>query len=171
MKKIFINLLSIVAATSILVGCTTVPTETQQARIESGVKVAAQVGTQIVLMEKPELKSGFVKASADLKVLAVSTNAIGIQDVLAVVQRLDVKELKSPRAALYITSGVLLINELGVPQTIPLEQSQSIRGVAKALSDGIDFALATLPVEPPAPKFTPIIVVPEPTNTVVVPAP
>lgn len=141
-----------------LTGCVTTPT--QQKRVETGLKVAAQIGGAIILTENPELRPGFLRAIEDLKVIESGTNTVSVHDVLAIIQRADIKELKSPQAALYVNSAILLLNEFGVPTEVPLEQSAQAKAYARALREGLEVAIEV--VQPDAEK----VIAPEPTPVV-----
>lgn len=148
MRKIITTLLlvSVLAVSPLYItGCVgpNQPRPTTQQRIETGLKIAGQIGTGIALTEHPEWRNGFEKAVQDLKIIE-SGDVVTIQHLLAIIQRLPVKELKSPNAILYIQSGILLLNEFGVPNELPLEQSANVKSAAKSLREGIEFGLLTV---------------------------
>jgi hypothetical protein len=147
MKKLLTSiLLSVVLVSGLFTtGCVTAPTVDKQKRIETEVQAITQVAMSVVLTENPKIRNGVIKAVDDLKVLENGTNNITINDVLLIVQRLDIKELKSSRGVLYISSGLLLLTSFNVPTALPLEQSNSIRGIAGALERGLTIALNSVP--------------------------
>jgi hypothetical protein len=132
MKK---QLCLVIIAAAVMLGCATTPTARQLGII----KICAYNGTYLAIIEKPEWKPAFVVAEKELRTLSASTNALDMAEVVAVVNRLPVKELKSPQARLFITNGALLLQELGGGE-IPAERVASTRQVAAALADGIKLA-------------------------------
>jgi hypothetical protein len=152
----------VVGASSMLVGCShfqksVVTTDangvvsTNQvvdlSRIAPAVKVAAFSGTSIALQEHPEWIKGFNEALGDLKLIEASPK-IDFTTVLAVVQRLPVKELKSPEAKLAITGGTMLLAEYSpeINQITALDKVQEIRPIVTALREGVEQGLATISV-------------------------
>jgi hypothetical protein len=127
-------------------GCATTMSQTTQQRVVIGVKLAASIGGSEILMEHPDWRQQFIEASQDLSYIENADGQVGISQVIAIVKRLPVKELHSPRAILYANTGVLLLNEVGVATELPLEQSKDVKAVAAALREGIEIALeATAP--------------------------
>ena len=126
-------------------GCATTMSQTTQQRVVIGVKLAASIGGAEILVEHPDWRVHFQRAADDLKIIEAG-DTVSISQVIAIVQRLPVKELHSPRAVLYANTGVLLLNEVGVATELPLEQSKDVKAVAAALREGIENALeATAP--------------------------
>jgi len=131
-------------ALQLFTGCASVQplSATTQARITTGLKLAASIGGTEILMEHPDWRQQFIEASQDLSYIENASGQVGIAQVIAIVQRLPIKELHSPRAVLYAQTGVLLLNEVGVETELPLEASRDVKAVAGALRVGIDMALA-----------------------------
>lgn len=145
--------LTLAVSSLTLTGCKTTPPN--QARVEQQIQILAQTAGTIILIEKPELRSGFSNAVETLNIIANGTNEVSMIEVLAVVQRLDIKELRSEKAILYIGTGLLLLTQYDVPTSIPLEQSNNVRGIARSLSKGLSSALqipyrATVSMPPPS---------------------
>lgn len=119
-------------------GCKAVPQE----RIESRVKLVTQIAAGEALIEKPQWRIGFEQAAADLQVLE-STDNVGIGNLIAIIERLPVKQLQSPRARLYIATGTsLILEESGVPTELSPATSDKVQGLARAIRQGIQNALA-----------------------------
>lgn len=116
-------------------GCSTLsPTDIQ--RISAATKVAAYVGTSTALRQHPEWKDAFAIASDNLKVLETA-DTLDVAQILAIIQRLPIKELKSDTAAIIITSATILITEFNV-STIPLERVKQLQPIVKSIRQGID---------------------------------
>lgn len=146
------KILNIILATFLLItplvltGCKT--TQPKQAQIEHQVQTLAQTAGAIILIENPNLRPGFSNAVDTLRLLELSTNNITITEVLAVIQRLNIKELRNEKAVLYINAGLLLLTSYSdVPTSVPLETSQNIRGIARSLRIGIQTALDAIPAK------------------------
>lgn len=112
------------------VGCTNI----------KGVRTAAYVGTSWALQEKPEWRPHFEKAHADLLILE-QAEVIGLPELLEIIQRLPVKELKSDEARIIIVGTVLLIEELGANPEVNQVTADNIRKVVKDLRSGMKRAL------------------------------
>jgi hypothetical protein len=116
------------------------------AKIASLVKVAAYVGTSEGLRVHPEWREGFT-AAADSLMLLETADTLDLADIMAIVDKLPVKQLKSEKAVLLITSGTILLQELG-GDILPLDASQ-LQPLAKALREGVQLGLGQTP--PPLP--------------------
>lgn len=119
-------------------GCSTL-SNNDLTRITSATKIAAYVGTSTALRQNPNWRASFIAASADLKVLETA-ETLDLAQILAIVQRLPVKELKGETAMIVITSATILITEFNV-STIPLERVEQLRPIVTALRQGIDLGL------------------------------
>lgn len=120
-------------------GCKSLPQD-QTARIAGLAKVASYVGTAEALRSHPEWLPGFQVARDELTVLEAA-EVIDYVTLIAIIQRLPVRELKGDRAILLITSATLLIQELGNP-AIPLDQVPQLRPIVSAIRQGIDLGLS-----------------------------
>lgn len=135
MKKIFASLLLCALALN-FPGCATAPQTT--ARIASAGKVAAYVGTAEFLRAHPEARIGFEAARDSLRVLETSGH-VDLAMLLAIVNRLPVKELRSERALIIVTAATILITDFG--GALPLEQLDNLKPVARAIREGIELGL------------------------------
>lgn len=104
-----------------------------------GVKVAAYLGTSLALTEHPEWKPGFQLAYDELGVLE-NADTIGIAEVLTILNKLPVKELKSPQAIIVITATTILIQELGANDLTEV-QTAKLKPVVRDIRAGIKLAL------------------------------
>ena len=73
--------------------------------------------------------------------------SISIDDILAIAQRLPVKELKSQTAKLSFEGATLLISLLDVPQ-LPSTANADLQALAKSIADGIASGIANAPPIP-----------------------
>jgi len=122
-------------------GCSTTPATTQH-RIESSCKVAAYLGTATALAEHPEWRAGFVTARDQLHVLETA-DTVDFVTLLAIVQQLPIKELKSPNARLAITTATILLQDYA--GELALDNLQQLKPIAGALRAGIDLGLLQTP--------------------------
>jgi hypothetical protein len=127
------------AATLCVTGCKTVE---QTQRLSTATKVAAYVGTKEYLLANPEARPKFEQAERELFALE-SAETLDAITLLAIAQRLPVKELKSERAAIYVTAATILLSEYG--SSIPIEQLKNLQPVAKAMREGIALGLGSVP--------------------------
>lgn len=143
MKKIksMILVIGLLAAT-LLSGCSGLKQPTTQQRIVFAAKTAAYVGTAEYLTQKPKDKPAFISASMQLHALATQTN-IDLVNILAIVNQLPIKELKSEQARIVVTAGTLLLIQYG--ETLPVDRLKDLQPVAAAIGDGIDLAAAAVP--------------------------
>lgn len=136
MKNKIFALLAVLIASP---GCRSV----SQERIESRIKLVTQLAAGEALIEKPQWRAGFEQAAADLQVLE-STDNVGIGNLIAIIQRLPVEQLQSPRARLYISTGTsLILEESGVPTELSPETSDKVQALARAIRQGIQNAIGT----------------------------
>jgi hypothetical protein len=133
-----------------LAGCTTTgkPDVERIARVS---REAATIGTVAALTAHPEWGPGFDLAVDELTRLEVSPT-LSVDDILAVAQRLPVKELKSQNAVLSFQGARLLISAIDVPQ-VSAERIAELRPIVTAIRQGIQAARGSLP--PPAPPAPP----------------
>ena len=134
MKKIISSLMVFA-----LCGCSGLNQPTTQQRVVTAAKLAAYVGTSEYLAKRPGAKDDFLSASGQLHALATQTN-IDLINILAIVNELPIKELKSEQAKIIITAGELLIIQYG--QSLPVDQLRNLKPVAQAIADGIDLGAA-----------------------------
>ena len=119
-------------------GCGTL-TPTQQQRAVTATKIAAYVGTHEAVRQHPEWRDGFQQAVNDLGVMEASSK-IDATMILAIMQRLPVKELKSPQATLAITAATILLSDYA--GSVPLDQVQQLKPVVTAMREGIELGLS-----------------------------
>ena len=119
-------------------GCAVLNNPTQLQRACTAAKVAAYVGCYEHLQQQPEAKPAWTAARDALWQLEASEN-IDLVTLVAVLNNLPVKELKSPRAQMVITAATILLTDyLG---TIPAEEIAKLRPLVRAIKDGIDLGL------------------------------
>jgi hypothetical protein len=134
------NKLILTALTSILLaGCQSI---TKEQNILSSLKVASYLGTAISLSEHPEWKPKFEKAHGELLFIE-SLETIDFATILAIVNDLPVKELKSDKAIIIITGATIILSEYG--KSIDIQNIEKLRPIAKALREGIALGLGQTP--------------------------
>lgn len=136
MKSVPLLALMVVLAT----GCATTPTGERD--IAPTIKTAAYMGTAYALLERPHWRKGFEEAVIDLN-LAEQGKTIDLVTVLAIVQRLPVKELQNSKAVILFTGAIILLNDYGV--SLPPDQVDKLRPVVKAMREGIELGLGPKP--------------------------
>lgn len=137
------RLLPLIALTAFLslgIGCQTGPTGERD--ISTTIKAAAYLGTAYALAERPEWRKDFEEAVIDLK-LVESGATIDLVTVLAIVNRLPIKELKNSKATILITGAIILLGDYGA--SLPPDQMEKIRPVVKAMREGIELGLGPAP--------------------------
>lgn len=119
-------------------------------RIARVAKQAATIGTTEVLTAHPEWLPQFQLAEKELRQLAASPT-LSLDDLLAIIQRLPVKELKSQEARLSFEGATLLISAIDVPD-LPADRLAQLQPIVLAISDGLAGGrLAVFPPPAPAP--------------------
>ena len=136
MKKI----LSLILVSTLLVtGCGSITKSPETAaRVNKVAKLASYIGTTEYLRAYPMSRPAFELAQLELERAAVS-EGIDMAQLLAIVQRLPIKNIQNERASMYITSSVIILSEFG--DKLPLERLTELQPVAKAIADGIALAL------------------------------
>ncbi len=122
---------------ALLPGCSSMQPSTQK-RVETATKLAAYIGTTEYLRVHPEQRPGFELAVEALSQIETAPT-VDLTALLAVVNRLPVKELKSDRSQMFITSAAILLTDYG--EALPLERLNELRPVAVSIREGIQLAL------------------------------
>lgn len=125
-------------AVALAAGCATTQ---QNNALERRVKLVAQLGTGEALFAHPDWRADFERATASLKVIEAG-DAVSVAQVVAVIQRLPLSEINSPRGRLYVATGLLLLEEAGVPTELDPDGSASVKAVARGIRVGMENALA-----------------------------
>lgn len=134
----FLASLLILAVLLFAPGCAALKNPTTQQRVATACKVAAYVGGTEYLRTHPESRPAFVIARDELKVLE-NADTIDFTVLLAIVNQLPVKELKSERATLIISAATILLSDYA--GSLPADQTGQLKTVAKSLREGLDLAL------------------------------
>jgi len=149
MRKILSALLSVTLLTTpvlvlpLLTGCASLGdglSGSNAQRINTSVKLAAYLGTQAYLTKNPQTRPAFVLASGELRALAVADN-IDAVSLLAIVNRLPVKQLESPQSKVIVTAATIILSDFA--GELQLDQLKQLQPVALAMADGIDLGLGT----------------------------
>lgn len=133
MKK----LISIALAASLMVGCSTM-TPTQSQRVQTAAKVAAYVGSAEYLRANPETRPAFVLAKTELIKLSQAENLDWVT-LLAVVNRLPIKQLENERAKMIVTVATITLSDYA--GQLPLDRLKELQPLAGALAEGLTLAL------------------------------
>lgn len=145
MKK-FLSLIGLLAMLAAFTGCKSF-TPADSARIASVSKQAATIGTREVLTAHPSYRAEFQEAADELHALA-SSPTIGVSDLLAIAQRLPVKELKSDTARLSFEGATLFISAIDVPE-LSADRVAQLQPIAQAIADGIIAGMPSVPAPTP----------------------
>lgn len=149
MKKILSVLLSASLFTApfvvlpMLTGCASLNdglSSSNAKRIQTSVKLAAYLGTQAYLTKHPETRPAFVIARDELRVLSTSDN-IDAVSLLAIFNRLPVKQLESGQSKLIITAATIILSDFS--GELQLDQLKQLQPIAASGSDGITLGLGT----------------------------
>lgn len=135
-----------VALVATVTGCKSLRTA-DSARIARVSKQAATIGTREVLTAHPAYRAQFQEAADELHMLA-SSPTIGVSDLLAIAQRLPVKELKSDTARLSFEGATLLISAIDVPE-LSADRVAQLQPIAQAIADGIIAGMPSVPAPTP----------------------
>lgn len=111
---------------------------TTMQRAATAAKVAAYVGCYEHLQQHPEAREAWV-AARDALFQLEAAETVDLVTLVAVLNHLPVKELKSPRAQMVVTAATLLLTDyLG---TIPADQLDKLKPIARAIKEGVDLGL------------------------------
>lgn len=129
---------------ALLCGCGTLwqDNRTELQRIEGMARISAFVGAAVDLDRHPEHKPAFVLARNAVNSLLAGGefSPSALREALA---QLPVSELRADRAAIVITTALLLMEESGVSE--PVQGFEPAAAVARGAVAGIDMALALHP--------------------------
>lgn len=116
-------------------------------RVANVARQAAQDATINLTQQHPDWVPYFQTAETDLKALAAAPNP-SLNDLLAIVQRLPVKQLKGSTAQLSFEGATLLLSAVDIPQ-MPATAAADIHVIAQAIADGVAAGLPAAPSTPP----------------------
>lgn len=133
MKKL--PLIAVIAA-CLMTSCATSPTPESIARIARGVKEAARQTTEEMLVLKPEWRDEFKEAHDELVILE-NAPTLSVDDILRIIQRLPVKELKSDEVRIAIRGARIIIAFTGWSE-IDAERLSQLRPIVTALRQGLE---------------------------------
>lgn len=140
-KRHFITI-GLAATLGLLTGCAVFNNPTQLQRACTAAKVAAYVGCYEHLQQHPEARPAWTVARDALFQLEAA-ETVDLVTLVAVLNNLPVKELKSPRAQMVITAATILLTDyLG---TIPAEEVVKVKPLVSAIKSGIDLGLGPTP--------------------------
>lgn len=108
--------------------------------VAPALEVAAYTGTIIAVQERPEWRPHFELAHQELAALETS-EALDLNKVLAIVNRLPIKELKSREATIAITSGRLLLARYNSKLVVDVATQANILIITSAIRVGMGEAL------------------------------
>jgi hypothetical protein len=111
---------------------------TDQQRAISAAKIAAYLGTSEYLLQKPQDRPAFVLARDQLKVIE-NSETVDLATLLAIIQKLPVKELKSSHAQIIVTTATIVISDYA--GSLPADRLNELKPLAAALRQGLDLAL------------------------------
>lgn len=137
MRNTAILMIVFTAAVLLGAGCSTTNTAQDQ-RVATGAKLAVYVGSAAYLKEHPEKRAAFVTARQELRVLEAA-ETIDFVTLFAIVNRLPIKELKSPEAQIAITASTILLTDFA--GSLPVDQLERLRPIVTAIRQGLDLAL------------------------------
>lgn len=116
--------------TVLIMGCVTTPQS-----IENKAYVVTSVVSSTVLKKHPEWKPQFIIARDDLLTLA-ATDTIGINQVLDIINRLPLDQMKDGSISLYVQGAVLFFSDelstISVKE--PIQLKSAVAGMVKALN-------------------------------------
>lgn len=135
------NTIALLALT-LMVGCQTSPDGSHG--IATTVKTAAYVGTSLYLTDHPDARVEFERAAYELEQVE-RAEVIDFPTILAIVNRLPVKELKSDEARIIITGATIILADYA--GQLRLDQMEQLRPIARALKEGIALGLGERPSE------------------------
>ena len=149
MKPNLSRSLAIYAALQLfLTGCHGVPSPATSAEITAAVQLAVTDGARLVLAEHPEKRPVFVAVRDALVALHGNPSVTfgALHDAFAPLLAANVRELRSPRAALLVDVAVIAVDGLAARTDIsPASRSAEILAVADAGAAALTRVLAQTP--------------------------
>lgn len=120
-------------------GCATFGSGSTLQRVQTASKLAAYVGASEYLRSHPETRQAFELARTKL-IQIESSEHVDFALLLSIVNQLPIKDLKSPRAQMLITSATIILSDFA--GNLPVEQLDDLKPVARSIREGLDLALA-----------------------------
>lgn len=131
----FSFLLLCALALTAITGCVT---RTTAPSLENKAYAITRLVAVKVLAANPEWRPKFVIARDDLKILAAAPT-VGLPELLTIVDRLPVAQLKDGDTALYVETGLLFFtDELGA---VAVENPAQVRAAAVGMARALDQVL------------------------------
>lgn len=109
-------------------------------RIQTSVKLAAYLGTSAYLTKNPQTRPAFVIARDELVALSTADN-IDAVTLLAIVNRLPIKELNGDQSKIIITAATIILSDFA--GQLQLDQLKQLQPIAAAMAEGITLGLGT----------------------------
>lgn len=128
------NTAFLMALSCLLTGCETTPSVITPSRV----KIVMYTGTAFAVAEQPELKPGFQHAVDSLKLIE-SQESIDFAVLMAILNDLPIKDIKTPHARILITSGTMLLADLG--GQVDLAKVEKLKPYVTAIREGIELGL------------------------------
>lgn len=109
----------------------------------SVIRVAANSGVSVALVDRPDWRPQFVEARDELKTL-LNAGSISGEQLKSILNRLPVKELKSTEARIVISNTTILFDDY-IRQATEINRVAAVGDVALAIYDGLNVALESTP--------------------------
>lgn len=147
MKRILTLLLSVSLFTApfvvlpLLTGCASLSdglSGAEAQRIQTSVKLAAYLGTSAYVQKNPQTRPAFLIARDELTALSTADN-IDAVTLLAIFNRLPVKQLESGQSKLIITAATIILSDFA--GELQLDQLKQLQPIAAAGAEGITLGL------------------------------
>jgi hypothetical protein len=140
-----VGALAFIAAIALLpaMTCKPVKDSAKAALILDDLRDAAESGTVYALAENSKWRINIALVQKQLEVASTQTNTFTYNDLVAIMHRLPVKELKSSEALLTITLGKIVLRHAG--KEVELGNVKSMSLLAGALSEGMKSGLVFAP--------------------------
>lgn len=139
---------ALVALSALIVGSVGCTNLQQNQALNITAEIVAKDATYFALKDNPDLRGDFERALVELNAIAIA-DSIKFDDVVALVLRLPVEQLKSADAQI-IASDVAIIVKGFAPnqgEIISPEKLDRIRDFVKALRDGVKRGLSQTQVQ------------------------
>lgn len=132
--------LTLILATSLLVGCATTSKDQKLQQVVTAVQLASYTGTTIYLQKHPEQKNAFV-LSRDILNSFIKDGKYDPASLHKALEGLPIKELKGENGAIIITSAQILY-ESYVSGLTDLDKTPALKAIMTAVRDGFDKSLS-----------------------------
>lgn len=131
------SMFAMALAGALAAGC--VPRDDQMAVYIADARDLGEVGTALALLESPDTRTALEYTVLGLRELELQPDTVTLDSLTAVLKRLPVDKLQSPKSQLEIIAGRIFLRRVGAD--LKLANIKDLRPIVTALREGMELSL------------------------------